>query len=86
MTAPTTTLTRSAETGATMPAKTLAEILGRPEGEALDLITITVDQQQHVVRVEYLGPTGVQIASYAATEARRLAAELLDWADRHDVQ
>lgn len=64
--------------------KSISEILGIDEGEATDLISIVADQKTRKVRVEYLGPTGVRVSEYEPNEARRVAEELLQWADRNE--
>lgn len=65
--------------------KSLAEILGIPAGVNFELMGIESDTAADVVRVEYLGQEGVQIVTYTADEARRVAAEMFEWANRKEA-
>lgn len=58
-----------------------AEILGVPPDADIELVHIAVDRQLRKVRIEYIGPDGVQAKLVTADEARIIAAELLKMAD-----
>lgn len=66
--------------------KTLNEILGVPEGEAIDVIATITDKEARRVRIEYMGPDGVRSKSYTSDEARALAAEMMAWYAEQNTQ